>query len=125
MKLIVAPVLLLFCSVLSAQAPAQQAAPKFDCTKACTFVTDPYPASGPQPINCRLYIAGIFKAAAAPFNTGTGLQCKVITTLTAGQYTATMTAVDGANQETAQSLPFAFESAAPPQIPAPVNLRIQ
>ena len=122
-------VLVLIAAAASAQQPSPTGNPKFDCSKTCTFVTDPYPSTGPLPINCRLYINGTFKAAAAPVNVSSpyaGSQCKVtISGLPNGTYNSTMSAVDSANQETAQSLPFVFDSAAPPAIPPPVNLRIQ
>lgn len=113
--------------LLAALAVAANAAiaanPKFDCTSSCLFVADPYPSTGPVPSVCKLYSSGSLKASAAAVAISGGMQCQIRAQFAQGSYSVTMSAVDSAGQETAQSLPFAFDSAATLQ--APVNVHIQ
>lgn len=114
---------LLLASLLAFVVAAHAAPPKFNCTTACLFVADTYPSSGPVPTSCKLYSSGALKASATAVAVSGGVQCQIRTTFAVGTYSVTMTAIDGAGQETAQSVPFAFESAVPLAVPA--NVRIQ
>jgi len=113
----VLPALFLVAFAVSAHAA------KYDCTTSCLFVADVYPSTGPVPASCKLYSSGALKASAAAVTVSGGVQCQIRTTFAQGSYSVTMSAVDSAGLETAQSVPFAFDSAA--TLPPPVNVHIQ
>lgn len=118
-------VLFIVAVFLTGSVIAQAANPRYNCTTSCTFVTDIYLSSGPLPTSCKLYSAGVVKVSAPAVTVSTGKQCQVPATFAVGTYSVTMSAVDSAGVETAQSTPFAFDSSVPvPPLTPPVNLRI-
>lgn len=98
----------------------------------CQFITDPFDLAGPQPQTCKLFKAGqttpiitssVTSAPAYVPGAPVGsVLCSFTSTFAPGTYTLTAVASRAGFTDSAPSVPYIFDSVAPPPVQTPNNL---